>query len=499
MEIVQSFLEADTRTRLLMMKDRSNREALSALLGKLAYDQLSEVATRTDDHLAGASKNVIFVPGIMGSLLMNRSLSGVWWLDVRTRDCIDRLALSPDGTREADPKSEIAPATADPSYMPYLAAASMQDGLGHEIFAYDWRKSLFESTNALRDVMLKLYAENGQNEINFVAHSMGGLMVRATLMKHGDELWPKVGKIIFVGTPHYGSCAIAGYLKNHLWGFELLALLGQYLSRATLRSLWGFITLLPAPAGIYPGTRRSPDSDLIPTWTSEDPNDPYIHPCSNFDFYSETAWKLGLDPTSATNLQRILDATRDFYTQMYQAHGELSQDLRNRMVVIAGVGYQTLFRLAYKPGFLGLWEKTEKIVNRVNNNPHREGDGRVPLASAELEYVGGIRYVRGVHGALTNIPVVYNDIFRFLNGKAMELPTTVGGALEQHLGPQSESEAPDLDGTSIAGLSTTGSPSQQSDDPGLWLVDQVSTERLEELNAMLAANKLPAFGRLSIL
>ena len=64
--------------------------------------------------------------------------------------------------------------------------------------------------------------------MHIVAHSMGGLMVRTTLMNY-PELWRRVGRIVFIGTPHYGSPAIAGYLKNHLWGFELLALLGRYL------------------------------------------------------------------------------------------------------------------------------------------------------------------------------------------------------------------------------------------------------------------------------
>ena len=77
-----------------------------------------------------------------------------------------------------------------------------------------------------------------------------------------------------------------------------------------------------------------------------------------------------------------------------------------------------------QPGFLGIWEKTRKIFNRVLNDPHREGDGRVPLASALLEHVGDIRYVKGVHGGLSNIPAVYEDVFRCLKNETMQLPRT---------------------------------------------------------------------------
>jgi hypothetical protein len=70
----------------------------------------------------------------------------------------------------------------------------------------------------------------------------------------------------------------------------------------------------------------------------------------------------------------------------------------------------------YAAGFLGLWDKTRKIFDSVRDNSHGEGDGRVPLASAMLENVGDIRYV---HGGLTNIPAVCEDVFRCLTNKAM--------------------------------------------------------------------------------
>jgi hypothetical protein len=276
-------------------------------------------------------------------------------------------------------------------------------------------------------------------------------------------------------------------LKNHLWGFELMALLGNYLSRATLRSLWGFINLLPAPRGVYPGTRPN---DPQP-WNSASPGDPYVHPCANFDLYQAAAWKLDLTTDETAQLQRILDATADFYRRLYQAHGDLDQQLRDKMVVIAGVGYNTLFRLAYEPGFLGVWEKTAKIFDRVLDNPHRDGDGRVPLASAMLENVSDIRYVHGVHGGLPNIPAVYQDVFRFLKSQPMQLPNTVAGAVGGHLAEPTVSEAPHLDGSANA-------PSF-SDDPGFWDIEHPSPERIKQLEGMLEADTLPAFGRIHLL
>ena len=481
MTISEDFLTADTSKRLAMALDDTKRDELARLLGEKAYEELRTLATRRGGtHLGGGPKNMIFVPGIMGTLLMNKSLAGIWWIDVRTRNYIDQLGLSPDGTKDVGDLENITPVTADTTYTPFLSAALAEPKINHEIFPYDWRKSLLQSTTAFRDLVVKLHNGNGNMPIHIVAHSMGGLMVRAALMEHGDELWPRIDKIVFIGTPHYGAPAIAGYLKNHLWGFELMAVLGTYLSRATLRSLWGVINLLPAPRGIYPDTRPG-----AATWNSGEPDDPYVHPCANFDLYQADAWKLDLDATETANLQRILDATADFHRRMYQAHRDLKQEQRNRMRVIAGVGVKTLFRLAFEPGFLGIWEKTTKVYDYVLDNPHRDGDARVPLASALLENIGGYRYVRGTHGGLTNIPAVYKDVIRYLKGETMQLPDTPAGALSGHLGPSTVSEAPHLDGSAATG--------------DLWATDGISAERAAELEKMLEADALPNFARLHLL
>jgi len=490
MDPADQFLHATTHDRLEMARDDANRPALSRLLGDQAFAELRGIADRhfQGSHLApDAPKNLIFVPGIMGSLLMNSQLAGIWWIDVRTRDCIDRLGLSDDGTKDADGLDNVKPVTADPSYMPFLTAALAEHGYNHDIFPYDWRKSPLQCGAGLRDLVLRQYQDNGGQPVNIVAHSMGGLIVRAALMRHGDELWPKIGKIVFIATPHYGATAIAGYLKNHLWGFETMAVLGAYLSRATLRSLWGVMTLLPAPRGIYPGTRPA---DPHP-WPPVDRDDPYQHPCANFDLYDAVSWKLDLDTAATAKLQHILDASAAFHRDMYRAHCELDQDNRDKMLVIAGVGYKTLFRLAYQPGFLGLWEKTTKIFDRVADDPHRDGDGRVPLASAMLENIKGIRYVYGVHGGLPNIPEVYRDVFSFLRGQPLKLPNTVAGALSGHLAGPVVSAAPALDGSAAA--------TAFSDDPGLWDLQHPSPQRMSELEALLATDKLPEFGRIHLL
>ena len=113
----------------------------------------------------------------------------------------------------------------------------------------------------------------------------------------------------------------------------------------------------------------------------------------------------------------------------------------------------------------------------------------MPLASAALENVS-IRYVRGVHGGLPNIPAVSEDVLRCLKNEAMQLPRTARAALGGHLGEEA-SRAPHLDGSALA--------NRYSDDPGLWHMEPPPKQRLSALQADLIAERLPEFTRIRLL
>jgi hypothetical protein len=132
-----------------------------------------------------------------------------------------------------------------------------------------------------------------------------------------------------------------------------------------------------------------------------------------------------------------------------------------------------------------------KEQSRIPGDPHREGDGRVPLASTALEKVT-TRYVQAVHGSLPNVPAVYEDVFRWLNDQPPELADTPDGALSAHLAADGgESEAPHLDGSRRA--------ARFDDNPGLWDVEEPDPDRLRDLVARIEADQLPEFNLVRIL
>ena len=490
---VLDFLAADSARRVELLEQPETAAAVRNFLGDGVFNELTALSQRAvvQDHLGVKSPpNLVFVPGVMGSLLQSETKGGVWWLDVRTRQHLDDLGLAPDGVGDKDANNQVSAFSVDTGYEPFAMAALARDDFGHRHFAYDWRKLYRQNSRALRDLILKMHETNGGYPVHLVAHSMGGLMVRSTLREFGDDLWPKLGRIAFIGTPHYGSTAIAGYLKNHFWGWDLMAVMGMYLSRETFRSLWGVLSLLPAPAGVYPGTRPGDN----PKWKPPKGSDNfYVHPCVNFDIYDAAAWDLGLKQEEAANLQRVLDGVASFHRELDAWHNnpaELDQEFCNRMLMVAGVGYKTLFRLQYSSKLGGLWESMDKITDRIPGDPNRDGDGRVPLASASLPRVH-MRYVSGVHGGLTNIPSVYNDVFRWLKEEPLtQLADTPDDALGGHLeATVAASEAPQLDGSARA----------SGDNPGYLQLTAPDAAHLQALNLAVEKGTVPDFNLFKIL
>jgi hypothetical protein len=239
------------------------------------------------------------------------------------------------------------------------------------------------------------------------------------------------------------------------------------------------LSLLPAPAGVYPGTRPN---DPRP-WSGGAAGAAYAHPAADFDLYDAAAWELGLDDAATTRLQTILGTVADFHRGLWAAHRRLAPDRRDLMRMIAGIGYKTVFRIERASGLTGLFRDVDQITSRVPCDRHRDGDGRVPLGSAELEGVK-THYVRGEHGGLTNVPAVYRDVLRWLrDGIEMSLPTTCREADSGHLAAGEErSVAPHLDGSARA--------ARRGDDPGYLDPELPSAARLAELRREAEGGRL---------
>ncbi|MFK7857362.1 MAG: CHAT domain-containing protein [Granulosicoccus sp.] len=155
---------------------------------------------------------VFVVPGIMGSHLSVADER--IWLDFMEIACGGVTKLDIDN--RAPNVKPVKPV--DDAYgelMKYLSAS-------HDVrpFAYDWRISIEDSAELLyKQVQLALEeAVSMGMPLRFIAHSMGGLVVRAMLATpKGIKLWKRIcehpdARFIMLGTPNRGSHDIASML-----------------------------------------------------------------------------------------------------------------------------------------------------------------------------------------------------------------------------------------------------------------------------------------------
>src|SRR5262249_44209909 len=158
-----------------------------AYLGPASYREYHALAEEAVPRLRArhlgvdSPKNLIFVPGVMGSLLDSEELGGIWWIDLRSLGHIDRLRLARGGLKDAESDARIRAFNVDVSYEPFGKAVLKRDDFGHVALPYDWRKPLDHCADGLREKVLELHAGNGSKPVHLVAHSMGGLVVRAAL------------------------------------------------------------------------------------------------------------------------------------------------------------------------------------------------------------------------------------------------------------------------------------------------------------------------------
>lgn len=132
---------------------------------------------------------------------------------------------------------------------------------GYTVIPFDYPSTQVpvpEAAEYLHQVIANL---EGIERIDFVVHSMGGLVVRAYLAEHDD---PRLGRLTMLGVPNRGA-EMADLLKRNILFRAVLGPAGQQL----VSHPEGLISSLPAPRlefAVIAGARGTPDgwNPLIP-------------------------------------------------------------------------------------------------------------------------------------------------------------------------------------------------------------------------------------------
>ena len=303
-----------------------------------------------------------------------------------------------------------------------------------EPFAYDWRQPLDVLGERLGEFLARILKTTDQ-PVRLLAHSMGGLVVRACIHKRRsvmDALMQRDGaRFVMLGTPNQGAYSMVENVlgKGHTLR-TLVRLDVRHDMQEVLDIVAGFrgaLQLLPKPGfedkfqgqpgGGEPGHRF----DLAQTWWDFKPKvvDPWFGP-----------GKVGT-PDQAT-----LDSASWLWTQDGLARPALPADYEKKSSYVFGVAKNTPCGIREEDGRL-------KMVGTTC------GDGTVSWESGRIGGVGSHYYLPAEHGDLPSTVEYFPALAELLatgaTGGLMASPPATR-AIEQPLPTVYDAGPPTMDG-----------------------------------------------------
>lgn len=261
------FGNAKTVTRLRAALTLSDNKALGTQFQPLSQAdpvppaergvKLREAINRSAEK--GGRPIVFVLPGTMGSHLAKQA-DRIW---------LDYLDLAGGRLFELDIKTKgIGPAGLLEDYygdlVEFLSAT-------HQVidFPYDWRRSILDAAKLLHqkvDIWLRQCEVNRQ-PMRFIAHSMGGLVVRA-MMAQFPQTWARIQKLphsrlVMLGTPNAGSYEAVRWLSGWNPTLSRLALLDL---RHGDNEIVGLVNRYPGLLELLPASDPKRDFSLGDTW-----------------------------------------------------------------------------------------------------------------------------------------------------------------------------------------------------------------------------------------
>lgn len=231
-------------TQLLQwLADGTHGYEVATCLGEAEHQLLAPLARGAAQAQRDPDHRVLILPGVMGSEL-GRPRAAPWPNDLIWIDPVDvsggRLPelTWPDnsGTRALG----VIPYT-------YFALKLRLDAAGFftDLYSYDWRSDVASAGAALAAHIRTLNARH----VSIVAHSMGGLLIRAALQCPGME---RVRRVVTLGTPHLGTLGAVQALRATYPTVRRLAALdpqhsAEQLAQRVFHSFPSLYDLLPAP------------------------------------------------------------------------------------------------------------------------------------------------------------------------------------------------------------------------------------------------------------
>jgi CHAT domain-containing protein len=407
------FTNLDTRLALrdwLVTPDVLPLAAFQPLPGPFADLDTPPEEMRTRGEGAAITSDlpvVVVLPGVMGSHLWVNRRQRVWFdpVDI-VRGDLARIAWEKPGV-EAEKLFDM-----------FYGELSAFLAKSHRVerFAYDWRQPLDVLAERFAEFLDRLLRET-QQPIRLLAHSMGGLVVRACIYKRRpvmDALMARDGaRLVMLGTPNQGAYSMVENLLGKGDTLRSLVRLDlQHDMQQVLSIVCGFrgaLQLLPKP-GFLDTFQGDPDGGL-------DRQD--FQDSATWRSYQKKVFDLWFgNGQSATPEQEQLDAGSWLWQQDGAATPALPEAYEPKSSYVFGVARNTPCGIREEKGRL-------KMVGTT------QGDGTVSWRSGRIGNIGAYYYMPAKHGDLPSTREYFSALGQLLHtgatGGLLRSPPVVRG------------------------------------------------------------------------
>ncbi|MFT3719862.1 CHAT domain-containing protein [Pseudorhodoferax sp.] len=396
------FDNLDTRSALrdwLVVDDTAAVSAFTTLPSPAQYAEALALAAASRDATAHDLPVVVLLPGVMGSHLKRGRSDRVWFdpADIATGGLKKIKFGEPDIEAE-----ELFSLFYGPLCRDLLRSHRV------ERFAYDWRQPLDVLAERLATLLDRLLRETDQ-PIRLLAHSMGGLVVRAAIHKRRpvmDALMRRDGaRLVMLGTPHQGAHSM---VENLIGKGDMLRTLVRldvaHDMQEVLDIVAGFrgaLQLLPKPGfkDMFQGDEGGGglyDYQQQQTWID------FKGKVRDFWFGHGKVGQPGQD---------VLDAASWLWTQDGAGTPALPEAYAAKSIYVFGVARNTP---------CGVREEN----NQLKMVGTTRGDGTVTWASGRIGGIGSFYYMDAGHGDLTATPEHFDALVDLLTvGSTAKLST----------------------------------------------------------------------------
>ncbi|MEK3744694.1 hypothetical protein NST23_18600 [Brevibacillus sp. FSL K6-0770] len=342
---------------------------------------------------------MLFIPGIKGSELFAGSHK-VWFPQT-----IDDLKIMNIANQNIEAKSLLSSVSAYTLfefkvYSDFIQAFSPKE---MSFFPYDWRRSLFDHVENLVNKIAELAVNDG---VILVAHSMGGLLAKLAILELASQKRSKlVKKLITIGTPWLGAPDAYKVLTYGEPGlFEGLGHIFPIYSEERTRSM---SRLFPSVYQLLPHDAyfNAVDGKFFDTAD-------YINVIMNVQGFFNEEYKETPD-------QPTIDVWKNYMQPLQQAMAKsLPEEIEHDCLI--GYGYATLYKVPDNRLRNAFMFKEEAIFNN--------GDGVVPIRSAEPPHVANRYFFSGKHSKLC----CYNEVIDFVKWSASEKIQPIPTGIERN-------------------------------------------------------------------